>query len=452
MFACGNYPCHPEMLRSIESEAITNVRRLRHHACLAIFSGNNEDYQIQERFNLTYDFEDKNEENWLKSDFPARYIYESLLPRICAAEASWVPYHVGSPWGDGKPTTDCTVGDIHQWNVWHGTQEKYQIFDSLGGRFNSEFGIEAFPHLETIKQFVESEGDLHPQSHVMDFHNKADGHERRLATYLVENVRATSTLVDHIHLTQLIQCEALMFGYRGWRKQWGDERHCGGALVWQLNDCWPVISWAIVDYYLRRKPAYYAMARVLAPVAVGIRRSHHDWSVTHARQPARQDWELWVVSSEVQAVRADVEIRFISIDTGREIREKILQKGINVAANGTTNVLSGYVDNIKEEQHVLAARIWVDGVLVGRDMDWPQPLKYLRFADRGLEVEWKKRDEMHVSVERPVKCLVFEEREGCHLSDSGIDLVPGDTQIIRVRGLQEGDEKLGWTYLGASEQ
>jgi hypothetical protein len=78
--------------------------------------------------------------------------------------------------------------------VWHGTQEKYQIFDTLGGRFNSEFGMEAFPHVSTIDYFVEKEEDKFPQSHVIDFHNKADGHERRLATYLVENLRTATDL------------------------------------------------------------------------------------------------------------------------------------------------------------------------------------------------------------------------------------------------------------------
>lgn len=70
----------------------------------------------------------------------------------------------------------------------------YQIFDTLGGRFNSEFGMEAFPHMSTIDYFVENEADKHPQSHVIDFHNKADGHERRLATYLVENLRTATDL------------------------------------------------------------------------------------------------------------------------------------------------------------------------------------------------------------------------------------------------------------------
>lgn len=78
--------------------------------------------------------------------------------------------------------------------MWHGTQEKYQIFDDLGGRFNSEFGMEAFPHMQTIQHFVEDPSELYPQSRTLDFHNKADGHERRIATYLVENFRTTTDL------------------------------------------------------------------------------------------------------------------------------------------------------------------------------------------------------------------------------------------------------------------
>lgn len=78
--------------------------------------------------------------------------------------------------------------------MWHGTQEKYQIFDTLGGRFNSEFGMEAFPHIDTIKHYCTDPSQLYPQSHMLDFHNKADGHERRIATYLVENFRTKTDL------------------------------------------------------------------------------------------------------------------------------------------------------------------------------------------------------------------------------------------------------------------
>ncbi|KAI9872407.1 MAG: hypothetical protein M1823_008181, partial [Watsoniomyces obsoletus] len=115
------------------------------------------------------------------------------------------------------------------------------------------------------------------------------------------------------------------------------------------------------------------MARVLAPVAVGVRRKHHDWSVTHAREPKTQEWELWVVSSRLEDLSADVEVKFISIKTGKEIKEKIVKRRVQVGANGTTDVIKGEVSNVEEEPHVLAARIWIGGNLIARDTDWPQP-------------------------------------------------------------------------------
>jgi beta-mannosidase len=371
-----------------------------------------------------------------------------LLPDVVAAHSPHVPYHPGSPWGDGKASSDPTVGDMHQWNVWHGTQEKYQIFDKLGGRFNSEFGMEAFPHIDTIKYYVTDPAQLYPQSHMIDFHNKADGHERRIATYLVENFRTETDLAKLIHLTQISQAEALMFGYRGWRQQWGQKRHCGGALVWQLNDCWPVTSWAIVDYFLRKKPAYYTMRRVLAPIAIAVKRAHHDWSVVHARPAKTSCYDCWVASSKTSEVVATVELRYISIATGKEIKDKVLMKDLTITPNGTTDILKGTVDNETEEPHVLAARIWVCGELVSRDCDWPQPLKYLDFSGRGVEVV-STNSSIHVKAAKPTKGLVFEEREGVLVNDSALDVVPGDDQIIKVRGLGSDEKELAWTYLGA---
>ncbi|KAL4805315.1 glycoside hydrolase superfamily [Aspergillus unguis] len=452
MFGCGNYPTWPELLESIEKEAEYNLRRLRHHPSIVIWVGNNEDYQVQEQQGLTYNYEDKDPQNWLKTDFPARYIYEHLLPNVVQRITPSTYYHPGSPWGDGKITSDPTVGDMHQWNVWHGTQEKYQIFDTLGGRFNSEFGMEAFPHMATIDHFVENEADKYPQSHVLDFHNKADGHERRIATYLVENLRTATDLETYVYLTQVVQAETMMFGYRGWRRQWGDERHCGGALLWQLNDCWPTTSWAIVDYFLRPKPAFYAVGRVLKPVAIGVRREHHDWSISHAQPPKTSKYELWVVSSLQEEIVGKVELRFISIKTGLEIRESIVHESVTIVANGTTNILDGVIDHSVDEPHVLAARIWVDGELVARDVDWPQPFKYLDLSDRGLETTRisKTDDEqkLELSARKPVKCLVFEERDGVRVSDSAIDIVPGDDQVVTIKGLKRGDAPLKYKFLG----
>jgi beta-mannosidase len=238
-----------------------------------------------------------------------------------------------------------------------------------------------------------------------------------------------------------------MFGYRGWRRQWGQKRFCGGALVWQLNDCWPVTSWSIVDYFLRKKPAYYAMRRVLAPVAVAVKRAHFDWSVVHARVPKSSDYEVWVASNQATELTAKVELRFISISTGKEIKEAIVKDDIKIAANGTTDVLAGTIDNVNEEPHVLAARIWIDGTIVSRDVDWPQPLKYLSFEGRGVQVE-RHGDTITIKAQRPTKGLVFEERSGVLVDDSAIDVVPGDERTVRVKGLAATDAPLRWRYLG----
>ncbi|KAI5272131.1 putative beta-mannosidase [Aureobasidium subglaciale] len=452
MFGCGNYPAAiKEFRESVEAECVAQVKRIRHHPSIVIYAGNNEDYQVQEQCGLTYDYADKDPENWLRTDFPARYLYEKTLPEVIAAHSPHVPYHPGSPWGDGLISSDQTVGDMHQWNVWHGTQEKYQIFDTLGGRFNSEFGMEAFPHIDTIKYYVTDPAELYPQSHMIDFHNKADGHERRIATYLIENFRTTDTSLEaYIHLTQLSQSDALMYGYRGWRQQWGKKRLCGGALVWQLNDCWPVTSWAIIDYFQRKKPAYYAMRRVLAPIAVAVKRAHHDWSVVHARPAKTSPFECWVSSNSTKEVTATkVELKFISIATGKEIKEALVKKNVKITANGTTNVFDGELNNEKEEPHVLAARIWIEGEsdVISRDVDWPQPLKYLNMDERGVKVTFDD-GKITVTSAKPTKGLVFEEREGVLVNDSAVDIVPGDQQTITVKGLKPGDAPLKWRYYG----
>lgn len=115
LFACGNYPAFPEFLELVRREAIANVKTLRHHPSIVIWAGNNEDYQYAESKGFCYDPEDKNPQDWLQSPFPARYIYEKLLPDVVKDLTPGTYYHPGSPWG-GVNSSDPTIGDIHQWN------------------------------------------------------------------------------------------------------------------------------------------------------------------------------------------------------------------------------------------------------------------------------------------------------------------------------------------------
>ena len=312
--------------------------------------------------------------------------------------------------------------------------------------------MEAFPCLPTIKSFCTNPSELYPGSKTLDFHNKAAGHERRLAMYLAENFRLSPNmgLEEWVYLTQLCQVEAMSYAYRGWRRQW-EGRKCGGALVWQLNDSWPGISWSIVDYYLRKKPAYYVIKRCLASIAIGVQRRHHDWSVAHAIPEKQSNWDCWVVSSLMESVTAVVEVRFVSIGTGKDIKQPLVMKNIRLRRNGLTEVCKGVVDNEKEEPHVLAARLWIDGEAVARDCDWPQPLKYLDFSEREARridvLEDRENEKILLRARQPTKCVVLEERDGLWLSDNALDVVPGDEQIVFAKGLDKITSTLGWKYL-----
>ncbi|KEY68408.1 hypothetical protein S7711_01184 [Stachybotrys chartarum IBT 7711] len=451
MFGCGNYPAWPELLKSIEREAKENVKLLRHHPSIVIYAGNNEDYQYAESENLTYDFDNKDAESWLKTDFPARYIYEKILPDVCAELIPSTYYHPGSPWGDGKDTRDATVGDIHQWNVWHGTQEKYQNFDKLGGRFVSEFGMEAFPSVKTIDAYLplgKDDPDRYPQSSTVDFHNKADGHERRIALYLVENMRyGPDPLEQFVYSTQLMQAECLASAYRLWKREWrGPGReYCGGALVWQINDCWPVTSWAIVDYYLRPKHAYYTVKREMAPISVGMTRREHKHpkdKYTRVYIDVEEKIEIWGSNLTLEELTVDCVVKAWDVETGKETYSQTVASSISLPANASTEITAFKVPVEKanaglEARTVVASYLYKDGKQIARYVNWPEPLKYAHLQKpQQLKAELSEdAKSVALSAEVPVKGVAVEtEDDNVKFEDNLIDIVPGEVVTVALKG------------------
>ncbi|CAK7262734.1 Beta-mannosidase B [Sporothrix epigloea] len=473
MFGCGNYPAWPEMRASIQREAAANVRLLRHHPSIVIWAGNNEDYQYRESENLTYDYANKDANSWLKTDFPARYIYEKILADVCAELLPNTPYHYGSPWGGGVDTHDPTVGDIHQWNVWHGTQEKYQDWDRLVGRFVSEFGMQAFPSTRTMDAYLprgRHDSDRFAQSATADFHNKAVGHERRIALYMSENLRyAPDPLEQFVYSTQLMQAECLASAYRLWRRQWQGPRreYCGGALVWQLNDCWPGTSWSICDYYLRPKHAYFAVRREMAPVTVGMSRREHVHRAGDDEPDHRHSRiglvktvriEIWASNLTAEDLAGiDCVVRAWNVETGEQIYEGRVAKEVMLPANRSTEIAALEMTKLNgdAEQTVAAAYLMTSagGRQIARCVNWPEPLKYLHLAQpkqltvRLATSEASKEsgglvDAIELSAEVPVKGLAVEvhkdERnaaaDAVRFSDNLVDLVPGETLRLAVQG------------------
>ncbi|KAK5308933.1 hypothetical protein LTR93_012313, partial [Exophiala xenobiotica] len=258
-FACGDYPIHDEFLQNIREEVRTQTKRLRGRTSLALICGGNEDFMMLEMFSKVA----INDEQ----AYPQRKLYLDVLPKAVSEVAPEVQYWTNSPWG-GASANDLTVGDVHQWDVWHGGKS-YQEYKGLSGRFVSEFGMHGFPIMRTVDRFVPSEEDRFPQSKAVDCHNKGHGAETRIARYLSENFRYSLNFEDFVYCTHLLQSEAYGYSLRDWKRQFRGKgkEECAGAIIWQLNDVYPVTSWAFVDYYLRPKPAYYTIRRTFAPIS-----------------------------------------------------------------------------------------------------------------------------------------------------------------------------------------
>ncbi|CAG9954940.1 unnamed protein product [Clonostachys rosea f. rosea IK726] len=450
MFGCGNYPAWPEMRQSIKREAEENVRLLRHHPSIVIWAGNNEDYQYQESEKLTYDPDNHDPDSWLETDFPARYIYEKILADVCQELIPDTYYHFGSPWG-GKSSGDPKVGDIHQWNVWHGSQEKYQDFDKLVGRFVSEFGMEAFPSVKTIDGYLplgKDDPDRYPQSSTVDFHNKAAGHERRIALYLVENFRYAPDPLEHfVYCTQLMQAECLASAYRLWKRQWkGPGReYCSGALVWQINDCWPVTSWSICDYHLRPKHAYYTVKREMAPISIGMTRrefQHPKDKYTRVDIDTEIRVEVWGSNLKLEDLKVDCVIKAWDVETGEETYSQTVAAGITIPANRSTEIFSMDVpvatkNKGLESRTVVAAYLYQDGQQIARYVNWPEPLKYVHLQKpKSLHVEVSADGKtVSIGAEVPVKGVSLEsEDDDVKFQDNLIDIVPGELVTVGFTG------------------
>ncbi|KAJ3068133.1 hypothetical protein HDU98_008702 [Podochytrium sp. JEL0797] len=477
LFACGAYPAHKEFLESVEEEVSCVVKRLRRFASVVIFVGNNEDYAFAESEGLGYDPKSGNflflvmffvcrshtsrsddPTEWLATKFPARIIYERVLPQILSALHPSVPYKPGSPWTSlARPSSDPNAGDIHQWNVWHGSQEPYQNYGLLAGRFVSEFGMQGFPCLETVREFFDlgtDEREMTPLGQVCDAHNKATGFVTRIAGYLLSNLRVVPGLEGFVYATQLMQAEAIGGAYRAWRREWGSDREgrkVGGALVWQLNDCWPCVSWSVVDYFLRPKGAYFAMKRELRKVVVNIERT---------KVGELEVCDVFGVNVGAVDVRGTLVVTWWEYASGVVLGVKKWE-GVVVPENAAVLLVSA--EMMAGKCVVVSVElVREDGSVEYASSEWPQPLRYLPVITepRGVKVEVveervdKGSAVLKVSVKRPVKGLnlKFYTKGGAanadvRVSDNMMDVMPGWAMSVRVEsGWSEGTRVLTDNY------
>ena len=257
MFACNVYDLSESFEKDVRAEAADNVIRLRHHASLGLWCGNNEMESAWAHWEGYCDHSDALKNDYLK-------LFEKILPAVVKEFDGEHFYWPSSPSSGGNFVNpdDENDGDTHYWAVWHGERP---FSDYLKHEFNfcSEFGFQSFPSMKTVRAYAEA-GDMNIFSRVMESHQKNDAANGKMLYYIAQNFRLPKDFENIVYVTQVLQALAVKAGVEHFRRHRGK---CMGSLYWQLNDNWPVASWSSVDYFGRWKALQYAAARFYAPVA-----------------------------------------------------------------------------------------------------------------------------------------------------------------------------------------
>ncbi len=279
IFSCGTYPPDEVFFKNVRAEAVENIRRLRHHASLALWCGNNE----MEWGWVEWGW-DTPEREPLKEAYDR--MFHHMLPEICTAEDPDRPYWPSSP-SSGTPFLEPNggrAGDTHCWDVWHGP-ELFTGYRRHESRFVSEFGFQALPPMKTIRSFA-SDTDLNLTSYIMEYHQRSYGGNARIAGYMAAHFRMPRNFEETVYLSQVLQAEAIRTGVEHWRR---NRDRVGGTLYWQLNDCWPVVSWSSIDYFGRWKGLHYAIKRLYAPVLLSAEDDGTHVSL-HVTNDTTEEW------------------------------------------------------------------------------------------------------------------------------------------------------------------
>lgn len=255
MFACSAYKADEAFCDTVRAEIADNAKRIRNHPSLTMWCGNNEIESMWEGWGLPED-QHRYKEDYLR-------LFEDVIPEVLKEYDPETFYWCSSPSSGGgfKGSSDEHRGDQHYWAVWH-SLKPFEDYYNHEFRFCSEFGFESVPSIKTVRSFAEPR-DLNLCAPVMEAHQKCDQGTEKIMYYLAQMSHYPYTFDGLIYATQMVQADAIRINVENMRRNRGV---CMGSLYWQVNDSNPVISWASLDYFHRRKALHYVARKFYAPV------------------------------------------------------------------------------------------------------------------------------------------------------------------------------------------
>jgi beta-mannosidase len=419
MFACAMYPGDNEYIENIKQEAIDNVKRLRNHPSIALWCGNNEVAEGWHNWGWQKPFTaDHGVQIW--EDY--QKIFHSILPQVVAEFDPNRYYWPSSPKFGRSSYRSLNEGDNHYWGVWHDA-EPFSVFNTKIGRFMSEYGFQSFPAFETIRRFTVEE-DWAYDSETMMVHQKHPRGNQLIQTYMARDYPKPHNFEEFVYLSQVLQAEGMRIAIESHRRAMP---YCMGSLYWQLNDCWPVVSWSSIDYYGSWKALHYFAKRAYAPVLIS---------------PIEEQGKLkiYIVSDLLQPKKGIISLKLLDF-SGNVLWQQ--EEPVTVKANTSASLFEMETQKLLQTYDktgiVLTVQFKTENRIIASNLHYFVPPKQLELVDSGIESQISWSDDKGImtitlnskSLAKSVY-LSIPDAKG-FFSDNFFDLLPGQPITITFK-------------------
>lgn len=422
MFACSMYPEEGALLDNIHQEAVDNVKRLRNHACIALWCGNNECQDAWLGWGWKREIERQNKEYADKIWAQYRQQYHVTLPGVVREYAPGTFYWPSSPFAFEGEMSGTTDGDRHYWSVWHG-KAPISDYDSEKSRFFSEYGFQSFPEFESVKRYAPYPEDWDIRSEVMMSHQRGGDHANGLIeTYLLNEYKKPRDFRAFLYMNHVLQGDAIKTAIESHRRQMPYNM---GTLFWQHNDCWPVASWASRDYYGRWKAQHYYVRKAYDDILISSVVEGDDlivYAVSDRLENTSGRLQLQVCQFDGTVVHHWGKSVGISGNDSRVCFSAPLAKLLEGADRGTVYVRVDYTDK--------SGRVYHNNYCLGKQKDMDYPKVDLQTEVRSIEGGY----EVMVSADKFARavCLSVADNESVY-SDNYFDVQPKGSVQVQVR-------------------
>lgn len=403
LFACGSYPEYPEFIENVKVEVEENVKRLRHHACIAIWCGNNENEWLwyQER-KTSY------------KSMPGYKIYHKLLPSLLKTLDPNRAYWPSSPFGKGEDPNSQGSGNNHQWDIW----SRWIDYDTVvndQSLFVTEFGFQGPANISTLNKAIPSK-NRKTYDRIFEHHNKQIEGTERIFRFIAAHLPVRSGWEDFIYLGQLNQALALKTCVEHWRANYPQT---SGTIIWQINDCWPVTSWSLVDSSLTPKISYHAVKNVFSPSLI-IFEKHGNAA------------EVEFINQQSHSFRGKMILRAYQIQTGKEVSTKIFK--LSRAANSSETI---YHLPLEDRNTIFVSYLYNDeDEIIHKNVFYPHPWKHAPLPPVSVhkKIIIKENDYyLEISTAKAALFLDFYHPR-LIFSERGFSLMPREKVLIKMSG------------------